>query len=616
MRKGFFQSLLLYLCLLLSANALAQEVAQIETINFRQKGEVSQLEIRLSNDNISTKMFSIKDDKQIILDIKNAKGTKRVLRGFDTSEYPGSVVYVSPYNKPGTANETRVMVQLRENVRAQVKKSGKRIFLDIENRFGAFSSAPGGENTGGRTKTGEVARLNIPESDNIEDILENLTKSGRKKYIGKRISLNVKDLPVEDILRAIAESSGFNIITTKEIKGLEPLSLSLTNTPWDQILDTILDLKKLVVTKNGSILLVKTLAAAAKDREEEEKAKKLTTIQEPRVTKVIPLSYAETKDLRVILKEYLTPNSAEDVFDGGTISEDIRTNSIIVKDTEEVLDRIVKIVEVLDLQTPQVLIESKIVEVSESFSKNLGLDGGFGYGYDPIGAATSATPSAIGSNPAVGGGIDAGPGFSFNTAGQTLATGGAGVFGIAVKQFGRVFDLNFRLQLLESEEKAKVLSAPKVVAQNKKKAVLNSTKTVTYLKQEGVGDNSTTSPEQLEARIALEVTPQVTNEGSIALEINVTKEDFGAQSSQFVPPDKTGNNVSTNVLVDNGSTIVIGGVYEYSKTENHSGVPFLKDIPLLGWLFRTPYNPATSKREVIIFITPRIINQEEAGIGS
>jgi type IV pilus assembly protein PilQ len=622
MRKGFFHLLII---LMASEVIYGQDTIkpqnQLEAINFRQKGEISQLELVMSNDKAEASMFIVGEDRQIILDIKDTTGNRKVLRGLDTSEYSGSVVYISPYKKPNVDNEIRVMIQLRENVRAEMRKIGNRVFVDIENRFGAFNANNNtniGVETGFQNKNQVLGRINIPKSENLEDILENLTQSGRKKYIGKKISLNTKELPVEDILRALAESSGFNIILTKDVKELSPLALSLTNTPWDQVLDTILDLKKLVVTKNGTILLVKTIAEATQDKEEKERNRSLNSKQEPRVTKVIPLSYAQTAEIRVILQEYLTPGSSETAKDGGTISEDVRTNSIIVKDTESVLERLVKIVEVLDLQTPQVLIESKIVEVSESHSKNLGVDGGFGYGYDPvgdIGASRLASPTSIGSNPEVGGGLNAGPGFSFNTAGQALATGGTGVFGIAVKQFGRVFDLNFRLQLLEEESKAKVISSPKVVAQNKKKAVLSSLKTVTFLKTEGVGDNTVTSPEQLEANISLEVTPQVTNEGSIALEINVKKEDFIAQKNAALPPDKTGNSVSTNVLVENGSTIVIGGIYEYSKIESHSGVPILKDIPLLGWLFRSPYNPAVSKKEVVIFITPRIINQKEAGIG-
>jgi len=615
MGKGF---LFIIVFLFLGSHLWAE--AEIKAINFTQKGEVSLVEIVFDKNNVQVEKTNVLRDKQVILDIIGARGPKRVLRPFDSSEFSGSVVFVSPYSK-GDGENTRIDIQLRENVKTTLKRGDKKIILEIENRYGAFSSAnPDGEKGNdiitpadqSPRRKNSLNAYNVPRSENIEDILENLTLSGKKKYIGRKVTLNAKDLSVSDILRALAESSGFSIILTKEVKDLPSLTLTLTDRPWDQILDTILSMNKLVVTKNGSILLVKTLTAATKDKEQEEKNRLLSQKQEPRVTKVIPLSYAQTTEIIKILKEYITPPSIDGGRDGGTISEDLRTNSIIVKDTISSLDRIVKIVEVLDLQTPQVLIESKIVEVEESYSKNLGLDGGFGYGYDPIG--TPATSSGnIGE--AVGGGLDAGAGFSFNTAGGALATGGTGIFGLAVKQFKRVFDLNFRLQLLEEETKAKVLSSPKVVAQNKKEAKLGSIKTRSFLRQDSLGNVATSTAEQVEARLELAVTPQVTNEGSIALDIKVTKEDFGAQRSAVLPPDKSGNNISTNVLVDNGSTIVIGGIYEYNRSESVSGVPGLRNIPLIGWLFRSPYNPAVTKKEVIIFLTPRIINQKEAGLG-
>ena len=322
------------------------------------------------------------------------------------------------------------------------------------------------------------------------------------------------------------------------------------------------------------------------------------------VTKIFPISYAITGELAKILEEYLTN-------DRGKISEDIRTNSLIVKDTPDVIEKIRKIIEVLDTQTPQVLIESRIVEVSESYSKSLGLENGFGLSYDPIGEQANA-PANLGQ-PSQAGTLNGGPGFSFNSAGGTIGTT-PGVMNLSITQFGRLFDLNFKLQLLETESKGKIISSPKVVTQNKQEATITTTRTEAYLVVNGDGDTATTGAETAQAILSLAVTPQITNEGSISLKVNVTKEDFAERVSEQLPPNKTGNAVQTNVLVDNGATIVIGGVYEYIKRETIAGIPYLKDIPILGWFFRNQYNPSTSKREVIIFITPRIINQEEAGL--
>lgn len=634
MKKGIFQILIWVICAFLPAHntfsqtsglsedfksaelfnkkdeAAEKESAKIEAINFKQVGEVSELEIVFNSNEVIAKKFNVLEDKQIILDIKDASATKRVMRAFDTSEFSGSVVFVSAYKKPGSESDTRLAIQLRDNVRSVLKRKANRIVLEVENRFGVFDqnemSAAKKYEEKVESNLKEAGKYLVPKSKSVEDILENLTLSGRKKYIGDKISINVKDTSVEDLLRMVSEASGFNIIITEEIKKLPPLSLNLTNVPWDQALDTLLSLNKLVAKKNGIILMVQTLESATRDRQEAADAKLLSLKQEPLVTKVFPISYAETKELLEILTEYLTPER-------GKVNQDIRTNSLIVKDTPDVIEKIRKIIEVLDTQTPQVLIESRIVEVSESYSKSLGLENGFGFSYDPVG-------SPAGAAAAIGQGIDdgtlnSGPGFSFNSAGSQIAGGeNLGVMQLNIGQFGRIFDLDFRLQLLETEAKGKIISSPKVVTQNKQKAVLKSTRTEAYLVISGAGDTQTTGAETSEAALELEVTPQITNEGSISLAILVKKEDFAERQSDQLPPNKTGNEIQTNVLVDNGATIVIGGVYEYNKSETISGVPYLKDIPLLGWLFRNQYRPETSKREVIIFITPRIINQEEAGI--
>jgi type IV pilus assembly protein PilQ len=520
-----------------------------------------------------------------------------------------SVVFVSPYTKPGEKDSIRIALQLRDNVRSILKRKSNRIVLEIENRFGVFDQRSISESKSFEEKTEEneinLGKLLVPRSDSVEDILENLTLAGRKKYIGKRISLNVKDVSVQDLLKMIAEASGFNIIITEEVKALAPLSLNLTNVPWDQALDTLLGLNRLVAKKNGIILMIQTLTTATADRRKEAEAKLLTVKQEPLVTKVFPISYASTKDLGIILTEYLTDAR-------GKLNEDLRTNSLIIKDTPEVIEKMRKIIEVLDTQTPQVLIESRIVEVSESYSKSIGLDNGFNFSYDPVGQQASA-PVNVGQ---IGGGpTDAGPGFSFNSAGgQIGGTSNLGVIGLSIGQFGRIFDLDFRLQLLETESKGKIISSPKVVTQNKQKAILRSTRTEAYLVVNGAGDTATTGAETAEAVLLLEATPQITNEGSISMQLVITKEDFAERVSPQLPPNKTGNSIETNVLVENGGTIVIGGVYEYNKRVTVSGVPYLKDIPLLGWLFRNQYQPSTSKKEVMIFVTPRIINQEEAGL--
>lgn len=587
MKKGFFQLLLVLGLIIQSAYA-----ANMQAINFTQKGEISELEFLMDADNVKATKFHVKEDKQILIDLEGVEATERVLRAFDTSEFSGGVVFVKAYKKPNT-NDIRVAIQLRDNVRSLLVRNNNKVVLQIENRFGAFAQSNLNESQSYQDKIGDISqeeasKLNIPKSDTIEDILSNLTMSGRKKYIGKKITMNLKNVRAEEIIGIIAETSGFNIILTDDAKKSPPLSLNLVDIPWDQALDTVLGLNKLVAKKNGMILIVNTFENEAKEQDEIQKAKLATVEQEPLLTKVFPISFANIDDLANITKEYLSK-------DRGRISKDTRTNSLIVKDTDEVIERIKKIVELLDAQTPQVLIESKIVEVSERYTKEIGLDNGLTFGYDPIGNSGQANSGS----------------FSFSSA----PSADRGVFGLSIARFSRLIDVNFRLSLMESEEKAKVVSSPKVITKNNIKAEITQDEQVYYM-EESVTDSGTSQkswkPQQ--AKINLAVTPQITNEGSISLVVEVQKDTLGAQIAAGQPRAETKRTIKTEVLVDNGATVVVGGIYTFSTSENHSGVPFLKDIPILGWLFRTKYNPVNDKKELIIFLTPRIINQEEAGL--
>lgn len=591
MKKGFFQFLIF--TLLLSTKLFASEM---KAINFSQKGEISELELIMDNPEVKATRFHVKEDKQILLDLENVHATERVLRAFDTSEFSGGVVFVKAYPKPNSS-DIRVAVQLRDNVRSKLMKIGDKVVLQVENRFGAFVQNSGDDGLSYQDKVADIsqeeaAKINIPKSESIEDILENLTMSGRKKYIGKKISLNLKNIKPEDILRIIAETSGFNIILTEDAKKSPPLSLNLQEIPWDQALDTVIDLNKLVAKKNGMILIIDTYENERKNLAEKQKAKLESIEQIPQVTKIFSISFADITELEKIVTGYLTPER-------GKISKDVRTNSLIVKDTDEVIERVKKIVELLDSQTPQVLIESKIVEVSETYKKELGLANGLSFGYDPVGAAGAVPNSG-----------------SFKFSSAPGSGDNRSLFGINISRFSRLVDLDFNLKLMESEQKAKVVSSPKVVTKNNVKAEITQNEQIYYpeVTQNLTDGTATTSWRSQQANLSLSVTPQITNEGSISLKVEVVKDSLGAIIANSQPRDETKRKISTEVLVDNGATVVVGGIYTFVTSEGHSGVPFLKDIPLLGWLFRTPYNPQDDKKELIIFLTPRVVNEQEAGL--
>ena len=576
---------IILIILIVSLSLSAQE---IKNVNFVQEGEVSKLIIEADKD-IFAERFHVTEDKQIILDLKNVKISPKLLRGIDTSEFPGSTVFISGYKKPGAPNDIRFAIQLRDNVRSILENKNNSIVLNIENRFGVFAQSKIRNSESSSLKGTQTIEdsvgLNIPKSNNIEDIISNLTMSGPKKYIGKKISINVKEIPVPDLLNMIADTSGFNIIIDQEISKLPPLSLTLTNVPWDQALDTIMNLSKLVADKNANILIMKTLSQASKEKEDELKSIALKEGLEPLVTRVFLINYATLAEISKIIKDYLTPNRS-------TLQTDDRTNSKIVKDTIDSIERVKKIIETLDTQTPQILIEAKIVEANENYTKSIGLTNGLSFGYDPVGLV----------------GQPSGPGFSFSSIGTPA-------IGAQIAVYKRLLGLDFRLQLLESESKGRIISTPRVVTQNKKAATITSSQQTSFRVQQPA---TATGPalatfENVSADLTVTVTPQVTNDGAISMQISLSKSSFGTRPSEDAPPNMNSRNINTNVLVDNGSTIVIGGLYQTDSLDQHSGIPFMKDLPLIGWLFRTPLSNVTNKNELVIFMTPRIINQEEAG---
>lgn len=573
----------------------------VSKINFQQNGEISKVVIDLDG-TVEADKFHNLEDRQIILDLKGASADAKTLRSIDTSQFSGSAVYVKAYPKPGSPNDLRLAVQLRDNVQSQLDNQGNRLILSIENRFGVFSQQDPSKESVENPSPGQRTRQSSQKisNANTEDILKNLVQSGTKQYLGKKISINVRSIQVADLLNMISETAGFNVIIDDPASKRPPVTINLTNVPWDEALDTILNMSRLAAKKQSNILSVTTVENAIRERDEKIDNDKKFEAQEPLMTKVFPISYAKLDDLASVLKEYQTPAR-------GKITKDERTNHLIVKDTSDVVDKMKKIIDLLDTTTPQILIEARIVEALEDYKKEIGFTGLRGT-YDPITFVGSTPGGGLGT---IGG--EVGPGVSFNTA-PTSANGS--VLGVSVNVFRRLLNLDFQLKLLESENKTKIISSPKIITRNKEEATISSTDETSYKQVTFVNNQAQESWQTTSASVSLKVKPQVTNEGAIAMDLEIAKDSFSrGNSAAGAPPDRTKNNIKTTVLADNGATVVIGGLYRQSEGESHSGIPFLKDIPLLGWLFRTQYNPNKDKRELLVFITPKIMNEQDDALG-
>ena len=424
---------------------------------------------------------------------------------------------------------------------------------------------------------------------------------GDIQFSGFPISFHVIDAPVKQVLRFISEESGLNMVIGESVTG--SVTLKLEDIPWDQALYTIFKVKSLGYTRDGNVITILPL------NEIEERTKKLKQISDrqkslsPYITKVIPINYGKIGDIEQKVKDFSTKKS--DFVEGGRIIVHPESNTFVVIDTEKVVKKIEALVRYLDKPPKQVMVEAKIVEAQENFTKEFGLNWDMG-GTIPVELNLSGNGFLNSVRNLVQGIssdyiIDSGGSSSLNVNGLPV-----------------IGNLQASLDLAESNNYAQVISTPKVVVISGKSASINrnapiliSKSTTTTTTVEG-SSSEQSSLEPLDVSINLTVTPTVTTTGSVFLQLSVTRTDPGAGStSGNVGGALTVNRTaSTEVLVKNGQTIVIGGIYEKNDVQGEDGIPFLKEIPFFNMLFKTN-SKSTSKTELLIFITPKLLNSHE-----
>lgn len=422
-----------------------------------------------------------------------------------------------------------------------------------------------------------------------------------RRFVGQRISMDFKDADLSNVFRIIAEVSNLNIITTDDVKG--KVSLRLVNVPWDQALDIVMKSKGLGARQEGNILRIaplNTLRAEEKARLDSQKEVEKLQASLEGVVETIPVNYSKASDLQGKIKDLLS--------EGGRIQIDDRTNMIVIRDIRKNVEAVKSLVATLDTATPQVLIEARIVEVDTSFSRELGVQWGAikqgtmnGYrtgvsGYqDATGAFLPGLPisdpaSALGS-----------PNYAVNLPAAVGSGSGGGIsFGIIKSSFR----LDVSLTALEASGKGKVVSSPKVVTIDNKEAVIEQGTQIPYSTVSASGTNT----QFVDATLSLKVTPHITPEGSVIMKVEAKNDSQGATGATGQPAINK-KKATTEVLVRDGETAVIGGILQISRNDNEKAVPWLSKIPVLGYLFRND-STTTSNRELLIFITPKIIKQE------
>ena len=422
------------------------------------------------------------------------------------------------------------------------------------------------------------------------------------KYSGRKISLDLQDTDIDNALRIIAEVSNLNIIASDDVTG--KVTLRLIDVPWDQALDVILKTNGLDKVLEGNVMRIAPIEKLRQEREALKQAREAEEELEPLVVKYIRISYAKAADLRPLVETVLTER--------GTVTFDDRTNQLIIKDIRRGVRNVAELVARIDLRTPQVLLETQIVEATRSFSRALGAELGFTYIQSPeTGNATGYNfPNSI---EVAGSVTDGGVGSSFPVA--VAETGGSAVSFLLDSADGTK-SLDFRLTALEDEGSIRVVSRPSVATTNNQQAVIRSVEKVQIKTPSGglsvatgaganASGNGGVATETIEIGIVLEVTPQASPDYFVLLDINAKSSTFGAQVVDDIPSEVE-RSATSSVLVSSGQTFAMGGIYKISDSDSVSGVPFLKDIPFLGHLFRRQ-SVDNNDEELIFFITPRII---------
>ena len=412
-------------------------------------------------------------------------------------------------------------------------------------------------------------------------------------YTGKKISLDFQDIEVRRVLQLLADFTGINMVASDTVQG--NITLRLKDVPWDQALDIIMKTKNLDKRRNGNVIWIAPVAELIKSEEEEAKAIAQSIKLSPIQTDYIQLSYAKSADVLKLLEDSRDSKGGESNRTAGSDSlalesllsargsavSDSRTNTLIINDRQQNIDKIRRMIDLLDVAVKQVMVEARIVTASTDFSRELGI---------------KWSAKKLGNSPVWGG--DFQPSFDL---GVDLATNTAGTFNFGLLKISD-YMLNLELSALQADGHGEVLSAPKVLTGDKQKAyILRGTEIPyqTWSATEGL------KTEFRAANLKLEVTPSITPDGKVQMALMVEKDSIGDITNDGIAIDTS--ELQTNVLVDDGETVVLGGIFDDTKRNDYQKVPFLGDLPVVGNLFKNNVK-TTIQTELLIFVTPRIVN--------
>ena len=450
-------------------------------------------------------------------------------------------------------------------------------------------------------------------------------KAKAQVYTGNKISLDFQDIEVRRVLQLLADFTSINMVAADTVQG--NITLRLKDVPWDQALDIVLKTKNLDKRRNGNVIWIAPVSELIKSEEEEAKAIAQSIKLAPIQTEYIKLSYAKAADILKLIEDSRdskggvsnrTTNSDSLALESllssrGSAVADTRTNTLIINDTALNIDKIRKLIDLLDVSVKQVMIEARIVSASTDFTKEMGVKWGI-----LSQGITSNNDLLVGGSETTLWNLrkpekDADTGgwkYEIERPDNLNVDLGAVTPGASRIAFGLIslsdFMLDLELSAVQADGYGEVISTPKVMTADKQPAKIESGKKIPYTSSTGAGASAIPKTEFIDATLSLDVTPSITPDGKVMMKLSITKD---SQST----PTPTGqltinkNAIDTNVLVDNGETVVLGGIFEQENVNSQTKIPFLGDLPYVGRLFRRELK-TDNKRELLIFVTPRIVN--------
>ena len=534
----------------------------IDLIDFR-RGEQNSGRVMISLSNPDTPISLIEQGGRIVIDFQDSTLSKQLQKRFDVTDFATPVQVVEAFPS-------------RDGVRVIVQPDATLEFEHL-----AYQSD----------------NLYVLE---VREIPEEVIEARRREtYEGERLSLNFQNIEVRSVLQLIADFTGLNLVVSDSVGGA--LTLRLKNVPWDQALDIILKTKGLGMRENGNVIYIApNEEIAAREKLELESSQQVEELA-PLRSEFMEINYARASDIAALLKD--ADNTL--LSERGQVSVDERTNTLLIQDTAFKLNEIRRLVDRLDIPVKQVLIESRIVIANDDFSKDLGVK----FGVNNIdsrdlfnGQTADITTGNLNALEPLTAGDPIPIEDTLNVNLPVAEPAGQIALAFAKLPFGFLVDLE--LSAAQAESRAEVISNPRVITSNQNTARIEQGTEIPYLSATSSG---ATDVEFKKAVLALEVTPQITPDDRINMNLQVNSDSVGEEFAGI--PSIDTREVTTDVLVDNGQTVVLGGIYEENSVVSSTRVPFFSDIPLVGRLFRTD-SQNNDKSELLIFITPKIIDEQ------